>query len=495
MRLDREICLGGRLNNKEVIGIRFNGHNIYPYMPAGARLYVPGEFYNNSTITEVNVMVTTSHDNLNLMFSGCEKLRTIRNIDKWDTSNVIGMRGMFGGCHTLTSLDLSNFNTSKVFGVNMTSMFYGCEKLTTLDLSSFDTGNVTSLRDMFGYCRSLTSVDVSSFDTSNVTDMTSMFSNCEKLVELDLSNFNTSKVTHMSSMFSGCWNLEILDIRNFDTSKTYNIGLMLYMCNKLHALRLDNCSQDTIDDIISSSGLSTKAIPGIKRKIYCKRQNVRNLIAPENWVFIDCETGEEIPSPKPYESGEFTENSTMTEANVLVTAEHTDLNGMFYMCNSLTTINYIDKWDTSNITDMHMMFYSCTKLESLDLSSFNTGKATDMRYMFHNCSKLTSLDLSNFDTSNVTDMTLMFAQCFDLTELDIRNFDMSNVDYTEGMFDTCNSLHTLHLENCSNDTINKIISSDNFPINDIGGARVIYCKEADATGLTPPLPWVFEYID
>ena len=57
------------------------------------------------------------------------------------------MWGMFQNCSSLISLDLSNFNTSKV--TDMRFMFQSCSSLKTLDLSSFDTSNVTSYADMF----------------------------------------------------------------------------------------------------------------------------------------------------------------------------------------------------------------------------------------------------------------------------------------------------------------------------------------------------------
>ena len=63
-------------------------------------------------------------------------------------------------------------------------------------------GNVADMRNMFKSCSKLTSLDVSDFDTSSVTNMSSMFSSCSKLTSLDLSNFNTSSVTNMSYMFS-----------------------------------------------------------------------------------------------------------------------------------------------------------------------------------------------------------------------------------------------------------------------------------------------------
>ena len=118
------------------------------------------------------------------------------------------MPNMFYDCRSLTSLDLSNFDTSNV--TNMTYMFYDCRSLTSLDLSSFDTSNVTNMANMFMTCSNLTSLDLSSFDTSNVTNMTSMFNNCSSLTSLDLGDFNTSKVTNMTNMFNNCSNLKTI---------------------------------------------------------------------------------------------------------------------------------------------------------------------------------------------------------------------------------------------------------------------------------------------
>ena len=47
------------------------------------------------------------------------------------------MSGMFSGCSSLASLDLSSLDTSSV--TSMSSMFYGCSSLASLDLSSLDT--------------------------------------------------------------------------------------------------------------------------------------------------------------------------------------------------------------------------------------------------------------------------------------------------------------------------------------------------------------------
>jgi hypothetical protein len=71
------------------------------------------------------------------------------------------------------------------------------------------------------------------------------------------------------------------------------------------------------------------------------------------------------------------------------------------------------------------------------------------------------------------------------------------------MFAYCPSLHILRLDNCSNDTISKIINSSNFPTGEATSAegyplnvsRQIYVQEANAAGLTAPDGWEFVYVE
>ena len=60
-------------------------------------------------------------------------------------------------------------------------MFSNCSSLTSLNLSNFNTNNVTNMDSMFYYCSSLTSLNLSNFNTNNVTDMAVMFYESEKL--------------------------------------------------------------------------------------------------------------------------------------------------------------------------------------------------------------------------------------------------------------------------------------------------------------------------
>ncbi|MBF1366054.1 MAG: BspA family leucine-rich repeat surface protein, partial [Porphyromonadaceae bacterium] len=84
----------------------------------------------------------------------------------------------------------------------MIDMFSGCASLTSLDLSRFDTSKVTRMDKMFRGCRSLTALDLSSFDTSEVSYMRGMFYSCESLTTIYCNTLWSA--SHSDDMFSGC---------------------------------------------------------------------------------------------------------------------------------------------------------------------------------------------------------------------------------------------------------------------------------------------------
>ncbi len=117
----------------------------------------------------------------------------------------------------------------------------------------------------------------------------------------------------------------------------------------------------------------------------------------------------------------------------LNTERVTSMLGMFYCCDSLTSLD-LSHFNTAKVTNMSCLFVDCKSLTSLDLSHFNTEKVTNMRFMFAECKSLTSLDLSHFNTRKVTDMSCMFQNCQSLTSLDLSSFITRNVTNMSYMF-------------------------------------------------------------
>ena len=329
------------------------------------------EVSGENLVTSKTFEKTTSMAN---MFRGCSNLTSL-DVSNFDTSKVTNMRSMFSICSSLTSLDVSNLDTSNV--TRMTLMFYNCSSLTKLDLSNFDTSKVTDMSYMFSNCSSLTDLDVSNFDTSKVTNMSWMFSSCEKLINFDISGFNTSNVTDMHGMFSNCWSLTSLDVSKFDTSKVTNMSYMFSRCG-LISLDISNFNTFKVTDM--------------------------------SYMFGARSVNNEVSS-------------------------------------GIKEIKGLENINTSNVISMMGMFQCCAELEYIDVSNFDTSKVTNMSWMFDGCLRLTTLDVSKFDTSKVTDMSMMFYACGRLTNLDVNNFNTSKVTNMKTMFGSCYSLKTLQLSN------------------------------------------------
>lgn len=119
------------------------------------------------------------------------------------TLNIGGNAPWQAQASTITSVEIAD----GIFATNLSGMFRGCASLITVDLSNLDTSELSGMDAMFSACASLLLVDLSNFNTSNVSMMRGMFSGCSSLVAVDLSSFDTRGAFKMQDMFSGCTSL------------------------------------------------------------------------------------------------------------------------------------------------------------------------------------------------------------------------------------------------------------------------------------------------
>ena len=180
------------------------------------------------------------------MFSGMNSLTSL-DLSNFDTSKVMDMSGMFASSSNLTSLDLSNFDTSKV--TNMSRMFSTMFRLSSLNVSNFDTSKVTNMNSMFTYLYSLTSLNLSNFDTSKVMDMSNMFHYSLGFTSLNLSNFDTSNVTNMNNMFSNMRHLTSLDLSSFNTANVTDMSSMFSDMAALTSLNIGSFNTENVTDM------------------------------------------------------------------------------------------------------------------------------------------------------------------------------------------------------------------------------------------------------
>ena len=212
---------------------------------------------------------------MNEMFKDCHSLTSL-DLSNFDTSKIDNFANFFQNCYALETIDLSNFDTSKsyIFG----NMFSQCHSLKSLNLSNFDSSNVMYMDNMFNGCNSLESLDLSNFDTSKAQGTHYMFKDCYKLKSLDISNFVTSKVNNMNNMFYNCYSLTSLELGNFDTSIVTDMSNMFYNCFSLTSLNLNSFS--TLKAESYSSMFFN--ITNLKYCINDEVDNIKNQLTPSN---------------------------------------------------------------------------------------------------------------------------------------------------------------------------------------------------------------------
>ena len=360
--------------------------------------YDNGTIYYYTSATYIFLNADASY-----MFAEFESLT---NVDlSFKKSNITNVSHMFYHCSSLTSLDLSSFNTSNV--TNMEYIVLDCTSLVTVNFSNWDfrnynvgdlsnklglysssepslktaifdncifqqnmnqafhhlgvenlslknvdTSNATTMYELFDYSINIKKLDLTSFDTSNVTNMSYMFAWMDELTEVDVSSFNTSKVTNMNEMFYQCPKLKSLDISNFDTSHIYEeqAGGMYYMFAQsgIETINISNLDLRFFDDN-SASGRGNLFYYFFS----LAKSNVKCLIA-DNVI---------LPAKSEYAFYDFTN------------LEYISLRGI----------------DTSRVTSMVDFFYYDSKLKEIDISDFNTNNVTDMYSMFGGMSELTTI--------------------------------------------------------------------------------------------------------
>ena len=400
-------------------------------------------FYELEEFEHLDYLNTGAVTDMSNMFMQCRSL-TALDLSNFKTGNVTNMQSMFEHCDKLEDVVLYNFDTRSV--TDMSSMFYGCGSLTSLNIYNFNTGNVTEMNYMFAYCLALKDLDVSKFDTRNVTTMEGMFSSCRALTTIDISNFNIGKVTEISQMFSWCDALAyIVCDKDWSTSDAASNG-MFESCYSLRgeAGTKYNAEYGSYDKTYArpDGGEGNEGFFCTKKpEIYFLATNEGKTL-----TFYYNTRKEELGGDS-FWADEMYRNA-VTEIildTTMVFYRPFDLSFWLSDFKELKEIKHLGYLNTSDVTNMMTMFKGCRKLESLDLSGFNTGKGTVFAEMFKGCTALQSIDLTAFDFSNANDLTGMFAGCTALETVDLRTWHNAEFAPTfRQMFEGCSSLRNIY---------------------------------------------------
>lgn len=148
----------------------------------------------------------------------------IKNIDKWDTSNVTLMNSMFrSSSYSPASPDIKNWDVSKV--TNMANMF----KDTPLFNSPLDNWNTSALQFMGSMFESASAFNqsVDHFNTSGVTSMNFIFAGANAFNQ-PLNSWDVSNVTSMQGVFANAYDFN-QPLNNWNVGNVTDMGAMFFI--------------------------------------------------------------------------------------------------------------------------------------------------------------------------------------------------------------------------------------------------------------------------
>ena len=381
--------------------------------------------------------------------------------------------------------------------VNVTdwSAAFATDSLVSIDLSSLRTDNAVIFDYLFEYS-TIPNIDLSNFNTSKVFSMYAIFADVNTNI-LNVSGWDISNVTVNDFMFDGAtigtlvlgevtqkeysWWMERLEEAEVTpTNVTYTIvaeelnneKITFSFVGDTLTYKINggeySATQSPYSVTLGQLGINTltdanACFSGTNITQLTEFPNTSGITSFSSF-FDNCEQLTSVNMGS-WDTSNMATMTRMFQGCVRVTtlnpptdtAKVRSMNATFQNCVSVTSLN-LGQWITSNVEDMSYMFYYCSKLESLDVSSFNTYKVNNMASMFQGCGKLQNISLNNFNTSNVTSFNSMFKNCKSLNTIDLSNWNTSNVIDIENMFYNCETISEINLTNWK---IDKISSYNN----------------------------------
>lgn len=427
-------------------------------------------FFGKSKLTTIDLTnLDTSHvTNMVNMFQNCSKLVNI-DASLIDTSNVVSMWNMFYGCKVLTTIDMSTWNTSKL--QDTYCMFLSCAKLkNVVGIEKWDMSALRDVGAMFNSCASLVAIEhINDWDTSNITNMQNMFYSCTSFQTLDLSNWNVSNVTNLYGMFHSCTSLVELDLTNWNVSSVTSARFMFEKCSKLVRIYAGDWTNITTpsqhDGMFTGCGSSTGSATNWTMANTVTGYFIDKYALESNVLLRGNEFAYKIPSTTTAIVFD-NELSVPNGVTLYDFSEPQDGSIMGWLEGTTLYITTVDGSPMYLNKDCRYMFYPrvASNIATIDFGNINTSKMTYARYMFHNC-KVTELDLSGWNTSNLVEADSMFNSCYQLTILDMTGWDISNVTSAGAMFTSTNSLSTIYASDWSTENAKLSQSLNMFSSN------------------------------
>ena len=365
----------------------------------------------------------------------------------FNTSNIPSMHAMFEYCDALTWVDFKHLKLDKGILKDTSYMFSYCYSLIELkNLEYFDTSNVIDMRNMFQECYSIGCANGRGLKPSyggGVGNLGVMpLSYNIQTYEIEQPEYNDS-----SSCQGGT--IDIKHDNNCSTSyfaPTYDSYVSINAINVTSKLTF-NGDVDENNDVVACICISRNGGGGpIAESLNASSDDDCEYI--EDIIYVPLSSFTKVSG------NEFQFNNNVIhqiEQDLYSYITHISFIGASYECmNSGAAPSNGGNYST-NIpleccieTQLYCECVYCT----FDLSKLNVSNVQNMSRMFQYCNSVHYINMSTWDTSNVSNMYEMFLGCNSLLELDFSNWDMSNVyDSYDNFISNCYSLELINL-NC-----------------------------------------------
>jgi surface protein len=165
----------------------------------------------------------------------------------------------------------------------MFSIFRCCNSLTSIDVSNWNTSKLGGCHAAFFECNSLTKLDLSNWDVSNLGQCYWMFERCTSLVELNLSNWKLKDNVNAADMFSRCNNLKYIILNNSDIKSVNIVITQLPTRTTLGHMYISRDISSDVDVYGAESKMwKIIALGGPIKNVYINGNKIINTITGQN---------------------------------------------------------------------------------------------------------------------------------------------------------------------------------------------------------------------
>ena len=290
----------------------------------------------------------------------------------------------------------------------------------------------------------------------------------KETIESYLNSYILIEETLLSRYKNGFMNFQLL--RNLRNKKIFNFSLFKKIEEKLNKARDTWFKINIINDIYTSIKFNeieenfkaeqkTIENPGYNKIELNYRiddvKSINKFIKLFDPVFVKNNKDKlsiEINGEKQKELSVYFENKKEEqEINVILTEDKkyaiTDMSYMFNNCKKLDSID-LSRYNTKNITSTEAMFQMC-QIQNIPsiISNLSFPNLTNVRAMFCKCLNIKSIpDLCNIfnKTNKITDISMLFNGCINLKEIiNFNKWYLPNITDMSYLFNRCKEIGTI----------------------------------------------------